>query len=84
MSFNSICYDLKNLMVLDPGFNLAVLFLRLAFIRQISLLFSPNTFVETNLVVLGGQGWLPRDTAHTSAVPTVGDDHILFCENRTM
>ena len=44
----------------------------------------PNAFVETNLVVLGGQGWLPRDTADTSAVSTVGDDHILFCENRTL
>ena len=42
-----------------------------------------NAF-QTNLVVLGGQGWLPRDTADTSAVSTVGDDHILFCDNRTM
>ena len=48
-----VCYDLTNLMVLDPGIIFAVLFSHMSFI-SIPPPFPPIQLFETNLVVPGG------------------------------
>ena len=59
-----VCYDLTNLMVLDPGFTIAVLFLRLSFIRQISLLFPPTHLLKPTLWSWVARAGFP-ETQHT-------------------